>query len=125
MTHTQAYRLFRLGTASDHSSARTPPPSTLTPRYQLLCHVAPPPVTHTLLPPPLLTPPPPPPPNHFLLMTTALKDLTLKAARHWVVNLKSHPSINQSDAKTQTHANSGIKVERLCTQIRINDIPTQ
>ena len=30
---------------------------------------------------------PPPPPENFPLMTTALKDLTLKAARHWVVNL--------------------------------------
>ena len=39
--------------------------------------------TSNLLPPSL----PLPTPNYFLLMTAALKDLTLKTARHWVVNL--------------------------------------
>ena len=34
-----------------------------------------------------IIPPPPSTPPHFPLTTTALKNLTLKAARHWVVNL--------------------------------------
>ena len=97
MTHTQAYRLSRLTVSRDHTRPQLypnttfPPPPPPTPWNQHLCDVALPPVTSNLLPPPLPPPlsprPPPPPPNHFLLMTVALKDLTLKAARHWVVNL--------------------------------------
>ena len=38
------------------------------------------------------------PPNHFLLMTAALKDLTLKADHHWLVNLilQSTPASHDS-----------------------------
>ena len=65
---------------ADLPEQNLPPPPT--PRYQHLCDVTPPPAISNLQPPP-----PPPPPDNFPLMTTALKDLTLKAARHWVVNL--------------------------------------
>ena len=95
MTHTQVYILSRLTVSRDHTrktdlpEQKLPPPPT--PRYQHLCDVAPPPAISNLQPPPPPPPPPPqspsPSPGNFPLMTTALKDLTLKAARHWVVNL--------------------------------------
>ena len=43
--------------------------------------------TSDLQSPTTTSPPLPHPPNHLFLMTATLKDLTLKAACHWVVNL--------------------------------------
>ena len=113
MTHTQVYILSRLTVSRDHTRKQIYPnknsPHPPTPRYQHLCDVAPPPAISNLQPPPPTLPSPPSPsfsPGNFPLMTTALKDLTLKAVRHWVVNLILRIVHPHTHTHTHTRARS-------------------
>ena len=84
MTHTQVYILSRLTVSRDHTRKQIypnetsphPPPQDINISATWLLHQR-----------SLISNPPPPPPDNFPLMTTALKDLTQKVARLWVVNL--------------------------------------
>ena len=88
-TLTESPDLQSLRTTPDLSSTRAPPPPPPPPRpsnhhqdnnfsVTWFFHQRPLISYHHL---------PPSPPNHFLLMIAALKDLDLKVAHHWVVNL--------------------------------------
>ena len=90
MTHTQAYRLLTHVPSGPRQTSAKPdlPPPHLPPPHQDINI----PATWLFHQRPLfsychLPPPPPPPSSHPPLMTAALKDLTLKAERHQVVNL--------------------------------------
>ena len=91
MTHTQVYMLSRLTVSRDHTRKQIypnknsphPPPQDINISATWLLHQRSLISNRPHRPPP----PPSPSPGNFPLMTTALKDLTLKAARHWVVNL--------------------------------------
>ena len=98
MTHTQVYILSRLTVSRDHTRKQIypnknsphPPPQDINISATWLLHQRSLISNRPHTPPPPHPPPPPSPspsPGNFPLMTTALKDLTLKAARHWVVNL--------------------------------------